>query len=112
MTSNFSVRTLTECDTRATQSRGSINMNTPMSTENELHSSFIPSSKSPVLDSRSASLHDAAERGDAKTVLSLINFGRIDLDTYSGGHRVLRTPLHRAAGYGHLEVVKILLKVG
>ena len=56
-------------------------------------------------------LHDAAERGDEKEVLRLLSQEKIDVNERAGGHRAYRTPLHRAAGYGHTNIVKILLKV-
>ena len=57
-------------------------------------------------------LHNAAERGDVRAVRELISRGNVSLDARAGGHRAYRTALHRAAGYGHLAVVKELLKVG
>ena len=56
-------------------------------------------------------LHEAAERGDFTAVTKLLSDKNIDVNEKAGGHRAHRTALHRAAGYGHLEVVKVLLKV-
>lgn len=57
-------------------------------------------------------LHEAAERGDFTAVTKLLSDKNIDVNEKAGGHRAHRTALHRAAGYGHLEVVKVLLKTG
>lgn len=70
----------------------------------------------PPLSSSSVSfdlppLHEAAERGDFNDVSRLLVDKRVDVNEKAGGHRAYRTALHRAAGYGHLEVVKLLLKV-
>lgn len=56
-------------------------------------------------------LHEAAERGDSNTVSRLLADKSVDVNEKAGGHRAYRTALHRAAGYGHLDVVKLLLKV-
>ena len=56
-------------------------------------------------------LHEAAERGDDVTVFKLLLNGNVDVNEKAGGHRALRTALHRAAGYGHLGVVKQLIEV-
>ena len=56
-------------------------------------------------------LHDAAERGDDFVVRKLISSGNVALNAKAGGHRAMRTALHRAAGYGHVNIVKDLLKV-
>ena len=56
-------------------------------------------------------LHEAAERGDFNAVSRLLVDKSVDVNEKAGGHRAYRTALHRAAGYGHLEVVKLLLKV-
>ena len=56
-------------------------------------------------------LHEAAERGDSSAVARLLFDKSVDVNEKAGGHRAYRTALHRAAGYGHLAVVKLLLKV-
>lgn len=56
-------------------------------------------------------LHEAAERGDASAVSRLLLDKSLDVNEKAGGHRAYRTALHRAAGYGHLAVVRQLLKV-
>lgn len=56
-------------------------------------------------------LHEAAERGDSTAVSRLLLDKNLDVNEKAGGHRAYRTALHRAAGYGHLEVVRLLLKV-
>ena len=56
-------------------------------------------------------LHEAAERGDPQAVARLLLDKSVDVNKKAGGHRAMRTALHRAAGYGHLAVVKLLLKV-
>lgn len=57
-------------------------------------------------------LHEAAERGDSTAVSRLLLDKNLDVNEKAGGHRAYRTALHRAAGYGHLEVVRLLLKAG
>ena len=56
-------------------------------------------------------LHEAAERGDSTAVSRLLLDTNLDVNEKAGGHRAYRTALHRAAGYGHLAVVRLLLKV-
>ena len=56
-------------------------------------------------------LHEAAERGDSTAVSKLLLDKNVDVNEKAGGHRAFRTALHRAAGYGHLPVVRQLLKV-
>lgn len=56
-------------------------------------------------------LHEAAERGDSSAVARLLLDKSLDVNEKAGGHRAYRTALHRAAGYGHLTVVRQLLKV-
>lgn len=56
-------------------------------------------------------LQEAAERGDSDTVSRLLLDKNIDVNEKAGGHRAQRTALHRSAGYGHLTVVRQLLKV-
>ncbi|XP_078346797.1 uncharacterized protein LOC144632055 isoform X2 [Oculina patagonica] len=55
-------------------------------------------------------LHEAAERGDSSAVSRLLLDKNVDVNEKAGGHRAYRTALHRAAGYGHLAVVRQLLK--
>ena len=56
-------------------------------------------------------LHEAAEQGDSTAVSRLLLDKTVDVNEKAGGHRAYRTALHRAAGYGHLAVVRQLLKV-
>ena len=56
-------------------------------------------------------LHEAAERGDSKAVSRLLADKNVDVNEKAGGHRAQRTALHRAAGYGHLSVVQLLIEV-
>lgn len=56
-------------------------------------------------------LHEAAEQGDSTAVSRLLLDKNVDVNEKAGGHRAYRTALHRAAGYGHLAVVRQLLKV-
>lgn len=56
-------------------------------------------------------LHEAAERGDSSAVSRLLLDKNVDVNEKAGGHRAYRTALHRAAGYGHIAVVRQLLKV-
>ena len=56
-------------------------------------------------------LHEAAEQGDSTAVSRLLLDKNVDVNEKAGGHRAFRTALHRAAGYGHLPVVRQLLKV-
>lgn len=57
-------------------------------------------------------LHEAAERGDSIAVSKLLADKNLNVNEKAGGHRAYRTALHRAAGYGHLGVVKLLLQAG
>lgn len=56
-------------------------------------------------------LQEAAERGDSNAVARLLLDKSVDVNEKAGGHRAHRTALHRASGYGHLTVVRQLLKV-
>lgn len=57
-------------------------------------------------------LQEAAERGDSDTVSRLLLDKNINVNEKAGGHRAQRTALLRSAGYGHLTVVRQLLKAG
>ncbi|XP_078662603.1 uncharacterized protein LOC144906316 isoform X1 [Branchiostoma floridae x Branchiostoma belcheri] len=57
---------------------------------------------------RGTELLVAAEKGDSDTVRRLLETTSLDADFCSEEDK--RTALHRAAGYGHLAVVEILLK--
>lgn len=88
---------LGEDDLPETASMKSEDLNPPLS------SSFVTFHLPP--------LHEAAERGDASAVSRLLSDKSVDVNEKAGGHRAYRTALHRAAGYGHADVVKLLLKV-
>ena len=70
-----------------------------------------PEDGQPTAQTGCNGLHVAAERGDEMEVSRLLNQGGIDVNEKAGGHRVNRTPLHRAAGYGQESIVRMLLKV-
>ena len=71
----------------------------------------IPALSSSFVTFQLPPLHEAAERGDPQAVARLLLDKSVDVNKKAGGHRAMRTALHRAAGYGHLAVVKLLLKV-
>ena len=71
----------------------------------------IPTLSSSFVTFQLPPLHEAAERGDPQSVARLLLDKSVDVNKKVGGHRAMRTALHRAAGYGHLAVVKLLLKV-
>ena len=71
----------------------------------------IPALSSSFVTFQLPPLHEAAERGDPQAVARLLLDKSADVNKKAGGHRAMRTALHRAAGYGHLAVVKLLLKV-
>ena len=57
-------------------------------------------------------LNDAAERGDSSRIKVLLaTLKQEDVNSKIGGHQIERTALHRAAAHGHLEAVRLLLKV-
>ena len=70
-----------------------------------------PPLSSSVVDLNLPPLHAAAERGDAIAVSKLLAEKNVNVNEKAGGHRAFRTALHRAAGYGHLAVVTLLLEV-
>ncbi|CAH3175626.1 unnamed protein product [Porites lobata] len=72
----------------------------------------IPALSSSFVTFQLPPLHEAAERGDPQAVARLLLDKSVDVNKKAGGHRAMRTALHRAAGYGHLAVVKLLLKAG
>ena len=71
----------------------------------------IPALSSSFVTFQLPPLHEAAERGDPQAVARLLLDKSVDVNKKAGGHRATRTALHRAASYGHLAVVKLLLKV-
>ncbi|KAF6778441.1 hypothetical protein AHF37_02090 [Paragonimus kellicotti] len=65
---------------------------------------------SPLSDSMSVQLFDACRNGDAFRVKFLLDNGACVDMTDSSGRK--STPLHFAAGYGHRDVVELLLERG